>query len=171
MSVIVIEPQRYKDDRGWFSETFQAQRYAALGIPTVFAQDSVSWSRRHELRGLHLQEPHAQGKLVSCLSGTVLDVAVDLRDGSPTYGEHVSHELSAENGVQLWIPEGYAHGFVVLGDEALFHYKCTVPYDPNGQVSIRWTDPDLGIDWQVESPVLSEKDANAPLLTALRTSG
>ena len=168
MSVIVIEPVRYEDERGWFSETFQASRYAALGVPSEFAQDSVSFSRRHVLRGLHLQQPHAQGKLVQCLRGTVLDVAVDVRDGSPTFGQHVSHELSEENGVQLWIPEGFAHGFVVLSNEALFHYKCTVPYDPDGQVSIRWDDPELGIDWQVAAPVLSPKDAAAPRLSELR---
>ena len=168
MSVINIEPARFADERGWFSETFQAARYAALGVPTQFAQDSVSFSRRHVLRGLHMQHPHAQGKLVQCLRGTVLDIAVDVRDGSPTFGEHVTHELSEQNGVQLWIPEGFAHGFVVLSDEALFHYKCTVPYDPDGQVSIRWDDPELGIDWRVEAPILSEKDAAAPPLRTLQ---
>jgi dTDP-4-dehydrorhamnose 3,5-epimerase len=160
--VRVFEPRRFEDDRGWFQETYQASN-----LPQTFAQDSLSHSRKHVLRGLHLQHPHLQGKLVYCLVGRVLDVAVDLRADSATYGQHVAHELSADNGKQLWIPEGFAHGFVVLSDEALFAYKSTVPYDPNGQVSIRWNDPALGIDWGVTDPVLSEKDANAPLLSDL----
>jgi dTDP-4-dehydrorhamnose 3,5-epimerase len=164
VSVIVVEPARYEDERGWFSESFQRDRYAALGIPTEFAQDSLSLSHKHVLRGLHLQEP-AQGKLVTCLTGTIYDVAVDVRPGSRTYKQWIAHELSGENGKQLWIPEGYAHGFVVLSDEALFHYKCTTPYAPDGQISIRWDDPELGIDWPVRDPVLSAKDAAAPLLT------
>jgi len=167
VSVIVVEPTRYEDDRGWFSESFQASRYAALGIPTEFAQDSLSWSRKHVLRGLHLQRP-AQGKLVQCMSGVVFDVAVDVRPDSPTFKQWVAHELSGENGKQLWIPEGYAHGFVVLSDEALFHYKCTTPYAPDGQISIRWDDPEIGVDWPVCDPVLSEKDRNAPPLSALQ---
>ena len=159
--IIVVEPERFEDERGWFMESFRAERYAALGIPTEFAQDSLSWSRKHVLRGLHLQDP-AQGKLVQCLSGAVYDVAVDVRKDSPTYKHWVAHELSGENGKQVWIPEGYAHGFLVLSDEALFSYKCTVPYAPDGQISIRWDS--FGIDWPVKDPILSEKDAAAAIL-------
>ena len=148
-------------------ESFQAARYAEHGIPTEFAQDSLSWSGARVLRGLHLQHPRAQGKLVSCLQGEVLDVAVDVRPGSSTFGSHTTHLLSADNGHQVWIPEGFAHGFVVLGESALFHYKCTRDYDPRGQLSIRWDDPELAINWHIASPVLSPKDAAAPLLSAV----
>jgi len=165
--VIVVEPRRFEDERGWFAETFQRDRYAALGIPGEFAQDSLSWSRKHVLRGLHLQRP-AQGKLVMCVVGEVFDVAVDVRPDSPTFGTWVGHTLSAENGLQLWIPEGFAHGFLVLSESALFHYKSTVPYAPGGQLSIRWDDPDIGIDWPIREPVLSEKDRDAPPLSALQ---
>ena len=157
--VMVIEPRRFEDDRGWFMETFKQCRSRQR-----FEQDSLSYSKRNVLRGLHMQLPHAQGKLVYCVTGRVRDVAVDLREGSPTYGQHVVHEISAEDGRQIYIPEGFAHGFVVLSEDALFAYKSTVPYDPDGQVSIRWDDPDLGIDWGVTDPILSEKDADAPLL-------
>lgn len=167
MSVIVVEPPRFEDERGWFSETFRKERYEALGIPTGFAQDSLSWSRKHVLRGLHLQRP-AQGKLVMCVVGKVFDVAVDVRRDSPTFGTWVGHELSEENGRQLWIPEGFAHGFVVLSEGALFHYKSTVPYAADGQLSIRWDDPDIAIHWPVDDPVLSEKDRDAPPLSALQ---
>jgi len=164
--VIVVEPTRYADERGWFAETFQKDRYAALGIPTEFAQDSVSLSRKHVLRGLHFQCP-LQGKLVQCLRGEVFDVAVDVRLDSPTFGQWVGHRLSEENGKQLWIPEGYAHGFVVLSEEALFHYKSTTPYAPDGQLSIRWDDPDIGVEWPIDNPILSQKDRDAPLLSEL----
>ena len=165
--VLIIEPARYRDDRGWFMESFQAERYAEHGIRATFAQDSVSWSEAGVLRGLHLQHPGAQGKLVCCLEGEVLDVAVDVRPGSATFGKHITHLLSATNGQQLWIPEGFAHGFVAGRAGALFHYKCTRPYVPAGQVSIRWDDPKLAIDWGIVAPVLSEKDARAPLLEAV----
>jgi len=164
VSVVVVEPERHDDERGWFRETFRADRYRELGIPSEFAQDSLSWSRKHVLRGLHLQDP-AQGKLVYCLQGTVWDVAVDVREGSPTFGKWEAHELSGENGKQVWIPEGYAHGFVVLSDGALFAYKSTVPYEPEGQIAIRWDDPQIGIEWPICEPVLSAKDAAAPPLS------
>jgi dTDP-4-dehydrorhamnose 3,5-epimerase len=162
--VLLIEPRRFEDSRGWFAESFQAHRYAEHGIPTGFAQDSLSWSGKHVLRGLHMQVPRAQGKLVSCLRGEIFDVAVDLRPGSPTERQCVVNRLTESNGHQLWIPPRFAHGFLVLGDGALFHYKCTEPYDPAGQLSIRWNDPELSIPWPVQAPILSEKDAAAPLL-------
>jgi len=159
--VLRIEPQRFEDERGWFNEAFRASAYAAWGIPASFPQDSVSRSRRGVLRGLHFQHPAAQGKLVSCLEGEVLDVAVDLRLGSPTFGRHVATRLSSANGIQKWIPEGFAHGFLVLSNWALFHYKCTREYDPGGQFSIRWDDPELGIEWPIASPAVSIRDATA----------
>ena len=165
--VLIIEPTRFQDDRGWFMESFQAERYAEHGIPTTFAQDSLSWSTAGVLRGLHLQHPGAQGKLVSCLRGEVLDVAVDVRPNSATFGKHITHLLSAANSQQLWIPEGFAHGFVAGRAGALFHYKCTRAYDPDGQLSIRWNDPDIAVDWQNDAPSLSPKDAEAPLLQAV----
>jgi len=162
--VLLVEPAVYEDARGHFLETFRAERYAAHGIAAEFAQDSLSFSRKGVLRGLHLQWPRAQGKLVYVLAGEVWDVAVDLRRGSPTFGRWEGHALSAENRRQLWIPEGFLHGFVVTGESALFSYKCTAPYDPGGELTVRWNDPDLAIDWPVKAPVLSEKDAAAPTL-------
>ena len=165
--VLVIEPERYSDSRGWFFESYQVDRYAQHGIPTEFAQDNFSWSDAGVLRGLHLQHPGAQDKLVSCVQGSVLDVAVDLRPDSPTFRRHWTCELASRSGTQIWIPAGIAHGFLALGDGALFHYKCTRPYDPAAQLSIRWDDPELAISWGVEHPRLSPKDASAPSLASI----
>jgi len=164
--VLLVEPRVFGDRRGWFCETWHAERYAEHGLPSAFAQDCLSSSRRGTLRGLHLQEPNAQGKLVFVLHGAVFDVAVDLRPGSETFGRWTAHELTAENHRQLWIPEGLAHGFLVLSDEALFAYKCTAKYAPECERAIRWDDPELAIDWPIEEPVLSAKDAAAPSLAA-----
>lgn len=162
--VLKITPQVFEDARGCFFEAYRAERYEAHGIPGSFAQDSVSESHRGVLRGLHFQWPNAQGKLVYVLRGEVFDVAVDVRPHSPTFRRWDGHRLSAANRAQLWIPEGFAHGFVVLSDTALFAYKCTARYDPRSEQAIRWDDPDLGIRWPVRAPVLSPKDAAAPLL-------
>jgi dTDP-4-dehydrorhamnose 3,5-epimerase len=162
--VLIITPRRIVDPRGFFSETFQAERYAALGMPHPFVQDNWSRSRRGVLRGLHLQNPRAQGKLVSVISGQVLDVAVDVRAGSPTFGRHVAVEISEDNGVQFFLPRGCAHGFVVLSETADFLYKCDEYYSPQDEIVVRWNDPALGIDWRISEPVLGARDAAAPLL-------
>jgi dTDP-4-dehydrorhamnose 3,5-epimerase len=161
--VLVIEPRVFSDDRGFFLETFASARYAEAGMPP-FVQDNFSRSKRGTLRGLHFQEPQAQGKLVQVLRGVVFDVAVDIRRGSPTFGRWFGLELSGDRPQQLWIPPGFAHGFCVTSDEADFHYKCTAPYAPAAERSIRWDDPTLKIDWPVAQPLLSPKDAVAPLL-------
>jgi dTDP-4-dehydrorhamnose 3,5-epimerase len=164
--VLLLKPLVYRDPRGHFLESWQDNRYAALGLPSRFVQDNVSVSRRGVLRGLHFQHPGGQGKLVMALTGSVFDVAVDVRRGSPTFGRWVGSELSGANGHQMWIPPGFAHGFEVLSDEAAFGYKCTVHYAPEHERSVRWDDPAVGIIWP-ESPIhMSEKDAAAPLLSA-----
>ena len=165
--IVIVHPRVLADARGDFRELFHADRYAAAGLPATFVQDNVSRSRRGVLRGLHLQSPNAQGKLVAVVAGAVLDVAVDVRRGSPTFGRWAAVELTAENGVQLWIPPGFAHGFVVLGEGATFAYKCTAPYCPADELTVRWDDPALAIDWRVDAPVLSEKDAAAPTLAEI----
>lgn len=165
--VLVLEPQVFRDARGWFLETFQEERYAAAGILGPFVQDSLSSSRKGVLRGLHLQWPRAQGKLVYVPWGEVFDVAVDLRRGSPTYGRWTGQLLSDRNGRQVWIPPGFAHGFQVLSGQALLAYKCTERYDPGGEVAVRWDDPDLGIRWPMADPLLSARDAVAPMLREL----
>jgi dTDP-4-dehydrorhamnose 3,5-epimerase len=162
--VIVFEPRVFGDARGFFLETFHAARYAEAGLSLPFVQDNWSRSARGILRGLHFQEPNPQGKLVSVVSGAVWDVAVDIRRGSPTFGRHVGVELSADNKRQLWVPPGFAHGFCVLSDVADFVYKCTALYAPEHDRGIRWNDPDLAIPWPLEAPLLSAKDASAPLL-------
>ncbi|AHE98560.1 dTDP-4-dehydrorhamnose 3,5-epimerase [Thioalkalivibrio paradoxus] len=165
--VLLLEPQVFGDERGFFMETYHAERYAAAGIERAFVQDNVSRSGHGILRGLHLQHPHAQGKLVYVLEGEVFDVAVDARVGSPTFGHWVGALLSATNKRQLWVPEGFAHGFCVTSEHALFCYKCTDLYHPETELSIRWDDPALGIDWPVRQPRLSQKDAQARCLDAI----
>lgn len=162
--VLLIEPARFGDARGYFMETFSAERYAEAGVAGPFVQDNVSRSRRGVLRGLHLQHPFAQGKLVSVLEGEVFDVAVDVRVGSPTFGCWAGEYLSADNHRQLWVPPGFAHGFVVTSDDALFSYKCTDYYHPETERSIRWDDPRIGVLWPVADPLVSAKDqAGVPL--------
>jgi len=162
--VLLIEPRVFGDSRGFFLETFAAPRYADAGIRAPFVQDNWSRSVRGTLRGLHFQEPHAQGKLVQVLRGAVYDVAVDIRRGSPTFGRWVGYELNEENKHQLWVPPGFAHGFAVLSDSCDFLYKCTELYRPDAERSIAWNDPALAIDWKVDAPLLSPKDAAAPRL-------
>jgi dTDP-4-dehydrorhamnose 3,5-epimerase len=162
--VLVIEPRMFVDERGFFLETYQSERYGAHGVPTTFVQDNFSRSVRGTLRGLHFQEPKAQGKLVQVTHGAVLDVVVDVRRGSPTFGKWVGVELSGDQPRQMWIPPGFAHGFCVTSERADFWYKCTTPYSPEAERSIRWDDPSIGIVWPVSQPLLSKKDAAAPLL-------
>lgn len=156
--VLIIEPKVFGDRRGFFFESYSQERYAAAGLPERFVQDNVSLSQRGVLRGLHLQWPNPQGKLVSVLRGEVYDVAVDVRAGSPSFGQWVGVMLSGENMRQLWVPPGFAHGFQVVSDEALFSYKCTDYYHPEFEASIAWDDSELGIRWPIENPSLSAKD-------------
>lgn len=162
--VLVLEPRVFKDDRGHFVETFQLQRYKDAGIALPFVQDNASHSVKGTLRGMHFQEPHAQGKLVACLRGVIWDAVVDIRKGSPTFGKWFGVELTSETGRQIWVPPGFAHGFCVLSDTADVLYKCTDYYAPGAERSIVWNDPDIGIDWPVKAPLLSPKDAAAPRL-------
>lgn len=162
--LLLIEPQVFGDARGYFKETFHAERYKAAGMPLPFVQDNVSRSRHGILRGLHLQNPHAQGKLVSVLDGEVYDVAVDVRVGSPTFGRWVGVTLSAENHRQLYVPPGFAHGFCVTSEFATFVYKCTDLYHPECELGVAFDDPTLGISWPVKEPLLSEKDRKNPRL-------
>ena len=162
--VLLLEPKIMRDHRGYFMETFHAQRYLEAGITMPFVQDNFSRSVRGTLRGLHYQEPRPQGKLVQVLTGAVYDVAVDIRRGSPTFGKWYGAELTDENNLQLWIPPGFAHGFCVLSDSADFHYKCTDVYAPEGDRGILWNDPEIGIPWPAIDPLLSKKDAQAPRL-------
>ncbi|QGG80638.1 dTDP-4-dehydrorhamnose 3,5-epimerase [Litorivicinus lipolyticus] len=166
--VFIIEPKVFGDHRGFFKETFQAERYKEAGLTLPFVQDNHSRSQKGVLRGLHLQKTRPQGKLVSCSSGTVYDVAVDVDPNSDTFGEFVGVELSAENHLQLWIPPGYAHGFCVLTDTADFQYKCTDLYFPEDEGGLIWNDPEVGIPWPIESPQLSEKDLKLPNLSQIR---
>jgi dTDP-4-dehydrorhamnose 3,5-epimerase len=162
--VVVVSPRVYRDPRGFFMETWNRERYADAGLPTGFVQDNLSESGRGVLRGLHYQHPGAQGKLLQVLRGEIYDVAVDIRRGSPTFGQWVGVVLSGENQRQIYVPEGYAHGFVVTSESALFSYKCTAPYRPQSEGTVLWDDPDLGIDWPVADPLLSAKDrAGLPL--------
>ncbi|MDU4057980.1 MAG: dTDP-4-dehydrorhamnose 3,5-epimerase [Pseudomonas oryzihabitans] len=166
--VKLIEPKVFGDDRGFFLESFQAERYAEqAGITLAFVQDNHSRSARNVLRGLHFQRSKPQGKLVRVVRGKVLDVAVDIRRGSPTFGNVVAEILSEDNKRQLWIPPGLAHGFVVLSETADFEYKCTDYYDPSDEGSLIWNDPDLNIDWRVTDPILSAKDAQGLRLAEL----
>ena len=162
--VVIVEPRVFGDARGFFLETWSAAKYAAAGLPDVFVQDNLSFSARGVLRGLHFQNPHAQTKLVTVLQGEVYDVAVDVRVGSPNFGQHVGVVLSAENKRQLYVPKGFAHGFCVTSETALFAYKCTDYYAPDCEGGILWNDTDLGIAWPVERPSLSAKDEKYPRL-------
>ena len=160
--VVIIEPEVFGDSRGYFMESFSQRAFEREVAPVRFVQDNRSYSRYGVVRGLHYQrEPYAQSKLVSCVVGRVLDVAVDIREGSPTYGKHVAVELSAENKRQLFIPKGFAHGFAVLSEEALFEYKCDEFYHPEAECGIAWNDPNIGIDWRLpkEDIILSKKDS------------
>jgi dTDP-4-dehydrorhamnose 3,5-epimerase len=165
--LLIIEPDVFGDPRGFFMESWNRRRYRDAGIDLDFVQDNFSLSRRGTLRGIHFQNPKAQGKLVSAVQGEVFDVAVDIRRGSPTFGRWVGAVLSAENKRQFFVPPGFAHGFVVLSESALFHYKCTDLYSRADECGFRWDDPDVDIKWPLRDPILSERDRRAPLLRDL----
>jgi dTDP-4-dehydrorhamnose 3,5-epimerase len=160
--VLVVEADVWRDQRGFFLETYHAPKFKALGISATFVQDNHSRSTRGTLRGLHLQVSRPQAKLIRVIAGEIFDVAVDVRRGSPTFGRWVGIPLSAESFRQVYVPEGFAHGFAVTSDIADVVYKCTEVYDPAGEVSILWNDPELAIGWPVSSPVLSDRDRSAP---------
>ncbi len=166
-AVVLVEPAVFADGRGYFLESYKQSDFASAGIALPFIQDNQSVSERGVLRGLHYQkEPKAQGKLVRCPQGSIFDVAVDIRKGSPTYAKWVGYELSAENRRMLYVPAGFAHGFLTLSETAMVQYKCTVEYSPAHDRGIIWNDPVIGIAWQHASPSLSAKDARLPLLDA-----
>lgn len=164
---LLLEPRVFGDSRGFFYEAWNRKAFLEHGLDPVWVQGNVSGSARGVLRGLHYQWPGPQGKLVSVVEGEVFDVAVDIRQGSPDFGRWHGERLSAENRLALWIPPGFAHGFLVLSEFARFTYLVTAPYDPAAEVSLRWDDPALGIEWPDISPVLSAKDASAPTLQEL----
>ena len=162
--LLIIKPDVFKDERGYFFESYNKERFAKAGLMMDFVQDNESKSDKGVLRGLHFQKPpYAQGKLVRVIKGSVMDVAVDLRKGSPTYGKWESVVLTEENKLQFWIPEGFAHGFVALEDNTIFNYKCTNVYNKESEGSILWNDPDINISWNIDNPILSEKDKISPL--------
>ncbi len=165
--VLLIKPQVWRDARGFFVETWQRERYRAAGIDLPFVQDNHSRSTRGTLRGLHFQKKFPQGKLVSVARGAVFDVAVDIREGSPTFGQWFGAELTEENQRQIWVPPGLAHGYCVLSEVADFNYKCTELYHPEDEDGVRWDDPDLAVAWPVAEPLLSAKDAALPFLREL----
>ncbi len=162
--VILVQPTAYSDDRGFFVETYHARRYTEGGIPEVFVQDNHSFSTARVLRGLHAQLYKPQGKLVRAILGEIFDVAVDIRPGSPTFGRWVGETLSGDNFRQLYVPPGFAHGFVVLSETAHVQYKCTALYDKADEIGIVWNDPEIGVDWPVADPVINDKDRQAPRL-------
>ena len=162
--LLIIEVETHGDERGYFKELWKASRYADLGLPGSFVQSNISRSGAGVIRGLHYQYPQPQGKLVSVLEGSIFDVAVDIRTGSPTFRQWVGVELSGANHRQLFVPEGFAHGFCVLGDSAMMHYLCTAEYAAEYDAGIAWNDPDIGIKWPVEPENLSPKDGTAPRL-------
>lgn len=162
--VVIVEPVIHGDSRGFFQESWKASSYGSHGLPTRFSQSNVSRSVKGVLRGLHYQYQQPQGKLVSVFEGRIYDVAVDIRHGSPMFGQWAGVELSAENQRQLYVPEGFAHGFLVLSESALFHYHCTSEYAPQYDASIAWSDPDIDIKWPELPDTVSDKDKHAPLL-------
>lgn len=166
--VILVEPVVHRDARGFFLEFYHAEKYARGGIEAVFVQDNHSASGRDTLRGLHAQIRSPQGKLVRAIEGEIYDVAVDVRLGSPSFGRHVATRLSAENQHQIWIPPGFVHGFCVTSAQAQIEYKCTALYDPGDELAIAWDDPEIGIPWPVETPLLSTRDRAAPRLAEVR---
>ncbi len=163
--VLLIKPSIFTDDRGYFYESYRQSHFREAGLDIQFVQDNVSYSHENILRGLHYQIQNPQDKLVMALRGEILDVAVDLRQSSPTFGQSVSRILSAENHCQMFIPKGFAHGFLVRSASAQIYYKCSDYYNPEGERGLKWDDPELSVNWKVESPILSEKDQQHPLLS------
>lgn len=168
--VILVESDVYRDQRGFFLETYHVRKFEEGGIPATFVQDNHSQSARDTIRGLHAQRQYPQGKLLRVFEGEIFDVAVDIRQGSPTFRQWVGIILSAENFRQLYIPPGFAHGFAVLSERAQIVYKCTDFYHAADEISLAWNDPDIGIEWPIDTPLLSEKDAIAPLLRDIEDS-
>jgi len=169
--LLIIQPKIFKDERGYFFESYNESIFKQNGLNIHFVQDNESLSQKGVLRGLHFQNPpFAQGKLVRVIKGAVLDVAVDIRKNSPTYGQHFSLELSEENKTQLWIPEGFAHGFLTLTDNTIFSYKCTNLYNKNSEGCILWNDSQLDIKWGITNPVLSEKDKSGEAFSAFKSN-
>ena len=160
----IITPQIHEDDRGYFFESYNASDFKKLGLPTKFVQDNQSYSKKGALRGLHYQLKYQQGKLVRVIKGKVFDVAVDIRQGSPTFGKHVGAHLSDKNHKIMYIPEGFAHGYVVLSETVIFQYKCTEIYHPEDEYGLLWDDKDLNIQWPVKDPILSNRDKSLPTL-------
>ena len=168
--LLIIKPDVFKDERGYFYESYNKERFAKEGLEMNFVQDNESKSGKGVLRGLHFQKPpFAQGKLVRVVKGAVMDVAVDLRKDSPTYGKWESVVLNEENKLQFWIPEGFAHGFVTLENDTIFNYKCTNIYNKESEGSLLWNDPDINIDWKIDDPILSEKDKISPFFKDFET--
>jgi len=165
--VLLIKPDVYRDDRGFFLETYREEHLKAKDIDVHFVQDNLSQSHKNTVRGLHYQIEQQQDKLLMVMQGKILDVAVDLRRNSATFGQHVAVELSDDNKHQMFIPKGFAHGFAVLSEKALVYYKCSDYYYPEGERGLYWDDPDLDIDWKVEDPIVSEKDQQQPLLNEI----
>ncbi len=166
---LVFEPQVFGDARGFFMETWNYQRYKEAGLDVKFVQSNLSKSAKGVLRGLHFQNPNPQGKLVQILTGEVFDVAVDIRVGSATFGQWHGEILSGDNNKQFYIPQGFAHGFCVLSETAIFSYMCTNVYDPQNDYSLLWNDPELAIDWPIKEPLLSKKDKVAQTLNSFNT--
>ncbi|MDG2164435.1 MAG: dTDP-4-dehydrorhamnose 3,5-epimerase [Flavobacteriales bacterium] len=166
--LLILQPKIFKDERGVFFESWNDSVFKALGLNISFIQDNQSLSKKNVLRGLHFQyTPHGQGKLVRVSKGKVLDVVLDLRKDSKTYGKHFKHELSDQNATMLWIPNGFAHGFVALEDQTVFQYKCDALYHPESEDCILWNDPSIGIDWGIKNPIVSAKDQEGKLLKAI----
>ena len=168
--LVIIKPDVYEDERGYFFESFSEEKFMEKGLNMKFVQDNESKSGKGVLRGLHFQKPpYSQGKLVRVMNGAVLDVAVDLRKNSPTYGQWESVVLDAKNKLMYWVPEGFAHGFLTLKEDTVFFYKCTNYYNRESEGSLRWDDPSLGINWNFDNPILSEKDKIAPLFESFKS--
>ncbi len=165
--ILLITLPIFRDDRGYFEEIWHQGKHSAGGVPSTFVQDNLSYSKRGVVRGLHFQNPQPQGKLICVLQGAIYDVAVDIRLGSPRFGRHVGVTLSAEAGQQLYIPEGFAHGFAVTSDSAIVLYKCTAPYNAGADAGVLWNDPTLGIGWPIADALVSSKDAAAPRLAEI----
>jgi dTDP-4-dehydrorhamnose 3,5-epimerase len=162
--VLIIEPSVFGDERGFFMESWKSSSYETAGIPQLMSQSNFSKSSYGVIRGLHYQHPQSQGKLVSVLEGSIFDVAVDIRWGSPNFGKWTALELTADNHLQLYVPEGFAHGFCTLSDSAIVHYMCTKQFAPEYDAAIAWNDPDIGVDWPIEPVSVSDKDSGAPCL-------
>lgn len=167
--VVIITPELFKDDRGYFFESFNSNDFHKLGLPTKFVQDNQAYSRKGTLRGFHYQLKYPQGKLVRVIQGEVFDVAVDIRVGSPTFKNSVGTLLSEKNNRIMYIPDGFAHAYVVLSDEALFQYKCTDVYHPDDDYGITWNDKEINVNWPIKDPILSDKDKELPELKKLNT--